>query len=217
MKNRNLLSVLFTLIAFSAAAQQHYSFTDTVNTAIPDANPNGLFSSINVAGIPGEISNVTLSLNISGGYNGDLYAYLSSDNGGFTVLMNRVGRTGANPIGYSDAGFDVTFSDFATSDVHTYGGNGGNELTGTWQPDARNIDPQLSVDADPRTAFLSSFDNRTPNGTWVLFVGDFANESQSTLVTWTLNFDAVPEPSSLSLFAVCLGIWWLRMKRRQRS
>lgn len=216
MKNGKVLSVLICVVAFSASAQQEYSFTDTVNTPVPDANPNGLFSTIDVANVPGVIDNVTLSLNISGGFNGDLYAYLAGDNGGFTVLMNRVGRASTDPIGYGDAGFNVTFSGAATSDIHTYGGNGGNQLTGTWQPDGRNVDPQLVLDTDPRTTFLSSFNNRTPNGTWTLFVGDFANQSESTLVSWTLTIDTVPEPSSISLIGVGFGILLAFRWRRNR-
>jgi subtilisin-like proprotein convertase family protein len=216
IKNCKALTASICALALSASAQQEYSFTDTVNAPIPDANPNGLSSTIDVADIPGLIGNVTLSLNVSGGFNGDLYAYLAGDNGGFSVLLNRVGRTSTDPTGYGDAGFNVTFSDSAATDIHTYGGNGGNQLTGTWQPDGRNIDPQLVLDTDPRTSLLSSFNNRTPNGTWTLFVGDFANESQSTLISWTLTIDAVPEPSSLSLFGTGLGILWV-VKRRRRA
>jgi len=212
MKFGKLFLAFFLLGTLGVSAQQ-YSFTNVVNTPIPDANPNGLFSSINVSGISGELGDVTLSLTVSGGYNGDLYAYLSGDNGGFSVLLNRVGRTSTDPTGYGDAGFNVTFSDFGTGDIHLYGGNGGNPLTGLWQPDGRNIDPQLVLDTDARTAGLNSFNGRNPNGEWVLFLGDFANESQSTLVDWSLNFSVVPEPGAASLFAIGLGMFWLVRRR----
>jgi subtilisin-like proprotein convertase family protein len=211
------LSLAVLLAGTVSASAQHYSFTNSTSASVPDANPNGIFSTIDVSGIPGTITDVTLSVNISGGYNGDLYAYLSGDNGGFSVLLNRVGRTDSDPTGYSDPGMDILFSDSAAGDVHLYGGNSGAPLTGTWQPDARNTDPQLALDTDPRTAPLSSFDNRNPNGTWVLFLGDFANESQSTLVSWTLNIDAVPEPSSASLLMIGLAIFWAMRRRVSRG
>ena len=64
---------------------------------------------------------------------------------------------------------------------------------------------------------LSSFNNRTPNGTWTLFFADFANESESTLVSWDLSFDVVPEPGMASLFIIGFGIFWAvrRSKTRQ--
>jgi subtilisin-like proprotein convertase family protein len=197
-----------------SASAQHYSFTNSTSAVVPDANPNGVFSTIDVSAISGTLGNLTLSLNISGGYNGDLYAYLSGDNGGFSVLLNRVGRTISNPTGYGDPGMNIVFSDSGASDVHLYGDNGGTPLTGTWQPDARNTNPQLTLDTDPRTAFLSSFDNRNPNGTYTLFLADFANESQSTLVSWSIDLDVVPEPTSASLFAIGLGLFWAMRRRR---
>jgi len=202
------------LAGTASVSAQHYSFTNNTSLLIPDANPNGVFSTIDVSGVPGTIENLTLSINLSGGFNGDLYTYLSGDNGGFSVLLNRVGRTSSDPTGYGDPGMSITFSDSAASDVHLYGGNGGSPLTGTWQPDARNTNPQLTLDTDPRTAFLSSFDNRAPNGTYTLFLGDFANESQSMLVSWSIDLDVVPEPTAASLFTLGLGLFWA-IRRRQ--
>jgi uncharacterized protein (TIGR03382 family) len=205
------------LAATASASAQQYSFTNSTSVVIPDANPNGVHSTIDVGAVPGTIANVTVSLNISGGYNGDLYAYLSGDNGGFSVLLNRVGRTSSDPTGYGDPGMNVTFSDSAATDIHNYGGNGGNPLTGTWQPDARNTNPQLTLDTDLRTAFLSSFNDLNPNGTWTLFLGDFANESQSTLINWSINIDVVPEPSTGTLCAVGLGLLWVIRRRRENA
>ena len=47
-----------------------------------------------LAGTGGIITKLTVSLNISGGYNGDLYAYLAGPNGGFAVHLNRAGIRG---------------------------------------------------------------------------------------------------------------------------
>src|SRR5689334_3241324 len=150
------IAKLLISVAFGCVTTQAQTFTDTVNTAIPDGNPTGLSSSINVTGLAGQLLDITVSLDISGGSNGDLYAFLSHGSTGFAVLLNRTGKTGSDPFGYGDAGFHITLSDAATLDIHNYGGNGGALLTGIWQPDGRNVDPQLVLDSSPRNAFLSS-------------------------------------------------------------
>src|SRR5689334_7975072 len=87
------------------------------------------------------ITDVNVTLNISGGYNGDLYVFLryTPVGGGDTlaVLLNRIGRTSGNLFGSSGAGMSVTLSD-GISDIHL-AGNG--VLSGTYSPDARTADP----------------------------------------------------------------------------
>src|SRR6185436_3181857 len=87
------------------------SFSFALGTPIPDGNPAGLSSS-KVAGIDFSTSIVVITglkvtLNVAGdavngGWNGDLYAYLRHDTPtgtGFTVLLNRVGRTSQSAPG----------------------------------------------------------------------------------------------------------------------
>ena len=195
-------------------------FQQTVNTLIPDANPTGPYPETTlVSGVYGEIQNVNVSLDITGGWNGDLFAYLSFGTG-YAVLLNRVGKDNTDPYGYGDAGFNIALSDSAATDIHLYGGNGGDLLTGTWQPDGRETDPMLAVSSDPRTAMLSSFDNLDPNGTWTLFVEDAATGYQSTLVSWSIEIVTVPEPATIQFLAAfgglaAAGAWWRR--RRVKS
>lgn len=209
--------ILALLLALGAAAQPSTNtFSTTVNTLIPDANPNGYSSTRNVSGLFGVIQSLTVSLDITGGFNGDLYCYLASGNG-FAVLLNRTGKTAADSFGYDDSGFNITLSDTASTDIHLYGGNGGNQLTGTWRPDGRAINPQLVVDTDLRTAILASFNGRDPNGSWTLFVSDLAGGYQSTLVNWSLTIATVPEPNAGQLLGVLGGLltasaWWRRKK-----
>src|SRR5262249_30283949 len=150
-----------------------------------------------------QLEDVTVSLDISGGSNGDLYAYLQHGSTGFAVLLNRVGKTASDPFGYSDSGFHVILSDAASLDIHNYGGNGGNALTGTWQPDGRTADPQLVLDTSPRTAMFNSFLGSDPNGVWTLTVADMAGGGgQAVLQSWGVNVTAapVPEPGAGKLF-----------------
>jgi subtilisin-like proprotein convertase family protein len=223
VKRAGTLALALLLTAFSARAQSIYTYSNSVNTEVPDHNLNGLTSTIEVSGIEGVVTNLTVFLDISGGYNGDLYGYLSSENGGFAVLLNRVGKPVNFDTGYADAGFNVILSDAAAGDIHLYGGNGGDPVTGTWQPDGRETDSQYVLGIDPRTAMLSSFNNLTPNGTWTLFLSDWANENISTLVDWGFEFQAVPEPGATSLIilggalAGAAGYRRMRAGRNSRS
>lgn len=195
-------------MAVTAFGQQTFSTNVAVNAAIPDNNLNGLASSIMVGGLSGGISSVTVTLDITGGYNGDLYAYLVGPNTGFAVLLNRAGvSNNASAFGYSDAGFNVTLSDAAVNgDIHYYQNvldPGGAQLIGTWQPDGANIDPQsasLAFLPAGQTAMLSSFVGDNANGQWVFFVADLSGGNQSTLASVGLTImTTAPEPSAWAL------------------
>lgn len=188
-------------------AAEYIISSGPLNLAIPDANPVGIANTLQgLSGEVGYITNVEVTLNISGGYNGDLYAYLSHSTG-FSVLLNRTGRTAGNPFGYADAGFSVTFSDAALTDIHVYGGNGGAPVSGTFQPDARNFDPASVVDTTGRSAYLDAFHNLDPNGTWTLFLADMSGGDQSTLTGWQVNISTVvPEPGPIAVGVLGLGL-----------
>ena len=205
--------MVFCLGASLAVAQTttNYSFTFSANVAVPDGNASGLALTTGLTGLGGTITSLTVSLDISGGYNGDLYAYLRGPNGGFAVLLNRVGITTGNAFGYPDTGFDVAFDDSANANnIHFYQNfdyqlNGSGQLTGTWSSDGRNIDPQSApslFDTTLPTALLTSFDGTNPDGTWTLFLADLSSGGQSTVVTWGLSIETVPEPSACALLAI---------------
>ena len=190
------------------------TYTFSVNQLVPDANVNGLSMTTNLS-MSGNISDVTVGLDITGGYNGDLFAFLSGPNGGYAVLLNRVGvSNNASSFGYGNQGFDIVLSDSAATDVHNYQGvsytlNGGGQLTGTWVPDGRNIVPQSAPSLFGSTApsaLLSSFNGTNPNGGWTLFVADLSVGGQSELVSWSLDIVTVPEPSVLVLGIMGLGL-----------
>jgi subtilisin-like proprotein convertase family protein len=214
----------FIFGCLTAAAVSHGAelilSSGALNAPIPDANVSGLQSTLVQAPFGGgSITNVELTLNISGGYNGDLYAYIAHSTG-FSVLLNRVGRTGADPFGYSDAGFSVTFKDSAP-DIHNYGGNGGLSLSGNFSPDARNVDPATVTLLSPQSAYLSSFNDLSPDGNWTLFIADMSAGEQSTLLSWQLKLDVVPipEPSHIALgfsglIALFLHRWAIGRRRK---
>ena len=168
--------------------------SETVNLPISDSSPVGLVSSLDIATPIEVLTDMRVSLNISGGFNGDLHAYLVHDTG-HAILLNRVGKTLANPSGYSDAGLNVTFDDNATNgDIHQYRltlfGDPNTPLAGpltnAWAPDGRDTDPALVLDTDPRPATLAAFTGLNPNGRWTLFIADVDALYSGTLVSWGL-------------------------------
>jgi len=218
MKTKQILGITAGLMVWAGAAWAQTSetnFTFSVNQLVPDANRNGLFMITNLSITGGTISNVTVSLDISGGYNGDLYAFLSGPNGGFAVLLNRVGVSNdASSFGYGNHGFDLVLSDSAANDVHYYQSasyllNGNGQLTGTWAPDGRNIGPESAPSLFGSTApsaLLNSFNGTDPNGGWTLFLADLSVGSQSQLVSWSLDVITVPEPSVWAFGIMGLGL-----------
>ena len=186
------------------------NFTFNVNAAVPDGTPLGLTLTTNLT-VAGAISSVTVGLDITGGYNGDLYAYLSGPNGGFAILLNRVGvSNNASAFGYGDSGFDVTLSDAAANSIQYYQNitnTAGGMVLGTWQPEGVNIAPQSSPSTfltAGQTAMLTSFDGTDANGVWTLYLADLSTGGQSTVAGWSLDITTVPEPQTWVLAAVGL-------------
>ena len=212
MKLNQFLAMAAATALWSATAwaQSETNFTFAVNQTVPDNNVIGLTLSTNLTVLGGSIGTVTVTLDLSGGFNGDLYAYLAGPGGQLSVLLNRVGVSNtASQFGYSDGGMNVTFSDAGANNIHYYQTVPGYSLNGTtWQPDGRNLDPQSNPNligaASPSTP-LSLFTGTNPNGTWTLFLSDVSAGAQSTLLSWDLDITTVPEPSTLALMAAGLG------------
>jgi subtilisin-like proprotein convertase family protein len=228
MKTKQVMAaVCGTMVWAGVALAQTFetNFTFSVNAPVPDGTPLGLTLATNltVAGYgDSAISAVTVSLDISGGYNGDLYAYLSGPNGGYAVLLNRVGvSNSASAFGYSDSGFNVTFSDLAANSIQyyrNYTNPAGGMVLGTWQPEGVNIDPKDSAPSDfltaGQTAMLTSFGGTDANGVWTLYLADLSAGGQSTVVSWGMDITTVPEPQTWVLGA--LGLALLAAKRPGR-
>lgn len=211
-----LASWRFILLILAPAASASTTWTGpswNVSTAIPDNDDAGLTDSRNIA-IPGmdEIESITVNLTLSGGWNGDLYAYLVHGSG-FSILLNRPGRSSASPDGSATAGMNLTLDDAAASDIHTAIPMSGGSVSGTYQPDGRITDPLAVLDTDSRSAMLADFIGLDPNGSWTLFIADQSAGGQSTLQSWSMTITAVPEPSA----ALLGGLGTLLLLRRTRS
>ncbi len=186
---------------------------------IPDGNLAGAYSQITVTGADSPLLGLTVALNISGGYNGDLYAYLSH-NGVLVPLLNRIGVGGTSAFGCSGAGMNVTFSDASgfNGNMHAAGDD---VLTGTWQPDGQAISPLASPSSfSPTGGTLTldgAFRNVDPDGTWTLFFADVsAGGGQARLNGWSLNITTVPEPVTLALGCFAGVLLLVTLLRRLR-
>jgi subtilisin-like proprotein convertase family protein len=225
---QGVLTVIAGLLLWPASTSAAVlQVEELVDSVIPDGDPAGLVSYMPIFGGAPEITKVTVTLELSGGFNGDLYVHLSHDSG-FAVLLNRVGRTAEEPLGYLDAGLSVTFDDQAIQgDIHRYretlGGpvlNG--PLTGAWQPDGRTTLPTMTVASDLRGASLAGFRGLDPKGQWTLVVADFGGGGEATLVKWGLTITTVPEPQSVGVAAaggLLVSGWLVRRKgaRKERG
>jgi len=215
----------------TAGAALYSSGTLTEGFAIPQSNGQYLLSDSYVfSGIPGDITDLAVHLDIAGGHTGGLYGYLlledSSDNPVvLAVLLNRAGRDASHNNGYSDSGLDVVFVPYG-ADIHQYQTvpyhlNSNGQLTGTWGADGRNDWPGYAMSSDARTALLNSFLGADPNGRWTLALFDANNSSaSSTLVSWSLEITAVPEPTTMIAGALLLLPFWastLRILRESRA
>ena len=205
MKKTILLTV--AVLASTLASQATLYTTNWTSgfvngTVVPDNNYSGWTDSRTLDAAPsGTVTpgSVAVTLTLSGGWNGDLYAYLVNSSGGFSVLLNRVGmgESGVGAYGYGDAGMTVTLAATGTS-IHQYGG--GNTFsstpTGTWAADGGNLG-----------SFLSQ------GGTWTLFVADLNGGGVTTVNNWGLQMDIVAVPEVETWIAAALagafGAFWL--------
>jgi subtilisin-like proprotein convertase family protein len=174
---------------------------------IPDNDLNGWLDSRVITDIPAQnVDSLEVTLNLSGGFTGDIYAYLWHD-GIMSILLDRVGTPANAGFGYLDNGFNVTLSDAASSSLHNYQDynpayNNGS-VTGTWQPDGSS---------------LSAFQGTALDGTWTLFVADESSGGVMTVNSWGLNIAATPEPSAVALSVVGItSLLLFRQRRRTRT
>lgn len=173
---------------------------------ISDGNPVGasFAGSYDQAKSGDTVSGLTVTLTISGGYNGNLYAYLVAPNGAMVVLMNQPGVTVGNPFGYAGSGLNVTLSDTAAGSIQTTP-----EIPGSV------FGSGLAYQA---AGSLSGFNGSLADGTWTLFFADeVTGGGQATLTGWSLDIAAVPEPANLAIVFFGMGFIGIGIVRYYRS
>ena len=205
------------------------SMTYTPGTVILDNNLNGVSDTETFSSAIVSITSIQVNLDITGGYDGDFYAYLTHGTTGFAVLLNRIGVNSSSQFGSYDVGMNVTFSDSAAANIHDSTATGA-ALTGTWQPDGRNIGPLSApgtIASTPSTADLSTFNGMDPNGDWTLFIADTSPVGIGTLKSWELDINgstgvgSVPDAANtIALLGMGAGLLLVlkhRLNRKQRA
>ena len=219
MKHFKHLWALGLLLSFTTHAGLYSSGALSGGT-IPDGSLVGMQSSYTFSDIYDyNITDVVVTLNVSGGYNGNLYAYLTHGSG-TAVLLNRVGVGSSDSFGASGSGLTtLILSSSAANNIH-FNLSG---TTGTYAPDGRAIDP-LSVasafdDLPPGNA-LTAWNGTSPNGVWTLYFADVVTGGGTpNLTSWSLDVTAVPEPANVALgiFAGLFGAVGLVRSRPVRT
>ena len=200
-------TLLLVVTAMATVAANATLYTTNWNSGfanggvVPDNNLSGWSDTRTVAAIPaGTFTSLSVNLNLAGGWNGDLYAYLVHSSG-FSVLLDRIGTGVSGPFGYGDAGMNVNLVATGSS-IHSYGGVNtfSSTPTGTWM-------------TDNTSGSLGSFLSTSPNGTWSLFVADLSGGSMTTVQSWGLQMDIVAVPEVETWVAAALagafGAFWL--------
>lgn len=216
MKRPILLSIVLLAFALKASAAVTTNFSGGFANSgfVPDNNLNGWSDTrtLSLTEYTGfTVTDVQVTLNIAGGWNGDLYGYLVHD-GGFAVLLNHVGQTGTagQTFGYGNAGFTgVALVDgLSLTSIQNYGGtySAGPALSGGSYGSAGGT-------------LNTSFDTLNVNGNWTLFLADTSSGDISQVTGWTLSITAVPEPTTwaMLIFAVAFGGWQLNRWRLKRA
>ncbi len=204
-------------------------YSSTVNAPIMDNFEVPTVAAIEVWPPASTVGKVTVGLKIEGdgvAYNGDFYAVLMHD-GVYSVLLNRVGK-GANPLGYSDNGFDITLDDSSPHNIHTYQSALPEDyfmyltgpVTGTWAADGRAVNPYEVTEASPVTAGLDVFKGMNAGGNWYLAIADLSPCGNGVLVEWSLAIEPetaapVPEPATIlsGLFSLAAAGFALSKRR----
>jgi subtilisin-like proprotein convertase family protein len=199
---RILTLLAVALLALPAAAtlfSTNWSSGFVNGTTVPDHNLSGWTDTRSLLGLEGTIQDISVTLDLAGGWNGDLYAYLVHGDG-FSVLLDRVGHP-ASSYGYGDTGFNVTLG-LTGNPIESYQSypptfNGSGQLLGEWAAQS-GLDSFLGLD---------------PNGTWSLFLADYSGGGVTTVTSWglELNIVAVPEVETwvAAALAGMFGAFWL--------
>jgi hypothetical protein len=184
------------LYEFQATGGGHYTASwSGPAQGIPDNDHSGVAFALDFSATGLRITDISVSIFITGGWNGDLYAYLSHGSD-YAILLNRVGAVSNGADGYSASGLNILLQPETThpgiADIHT-----------TQNPEAPPTgyaaDGRIDYSDPSRPQTLDVFPDRDPNGSWTLFFADLSPVFGSTLNGWNLDITAVPEPVNPAL------------------
>jgi Ca2+-binding RTX toxin-like protein len=199
-----LACVVLGSLAFAVPQGDAATFTNATPISIPAGAPdiakgpaNPYPSSISVAGVPGNVADVNVTLNgLTHTCLSDTRFLLVGPGGQNSILLSTAGGYCDDPV----VNAVITLDDEAAT---SYPCNV--SPSGTFKPTAEPITPSGDCEpaednefpgpapAAPYPVSLSSFDEHPANGNWSLFVFDQFNGDSGTLSNWSL--DVIPVAS----------------------
>ena len=211
MKTRNLaltLSALALATASFAASAADHTFSNTTPITINDNAAASLYPSpIAVAGVPGNITNVSVTLHgINHTWVGDLNVLLVAPGGQKIALMGRVGSATAAAVGAGDNFVNATiaFAATAVTPVPTTSVSSNNIASGTYLPTAGlNVTPMPGpAPAGPYSTDLSTLNGVAASqlGSWNLYISDQSGADVGSMTGgWSLTIsDDAPDTTCAS-------------------
>jgi subtilisin-like proprotein convertase family protein len=204
---KNQLFAVGLMVALAGGAEASVDYYNGTGAWITDGSKAGITQTI-ISTDAGTINNVSVLLNISGGYNGDLYGYLVYNDGSSTkteVLLDRIG--GGNSAA-SGSGFGTGAATSSFSELQSYGirlVDGAGSGIATVSPGSGQFVAVGDYTPDSATTFASTFSGMNASGTWTLFLSDLSAGDQSRLVSWGLSLDVNPIPEPTTWAAIIFG------------
>jgi len=184
-----------------AAVIVNQTFNPSDGTIVAGNLAGQVFTGDFTAGIAGApVLDITVGLNVTGGYNGDFYVYLVAPNGTLGLLLNQPG-VAINGFGASGSAMNITLDDLSPNGS-IQNVTSSSALSGSYQAASQ----------------LGTFNSSTINGNWTLyFVDEGSGGGNANLNSWSLGIEEVPEPvnPALVLFAALAlsGVVWIKVRR----
>ena len=162
------------------------TFSNTNSISIPDSGASNPYPSIiNVSGISGSLTKLTVTLNnLNHTYSDDIDVLLVSPTGAKSILMSDVGSS----TGLTDV--TLTFDATATSSLSDFDGIS----SGTYRP--TNFDDfdffDFPAPEGPYNTDFSVFNGTNPNGEWRLYILDDAGfDSGNVAGGWSISIETL--------------------------
>lgn len=173
------------------------TFTNSSVVSIPDNTCPGGTSSIAVSGYNGTVasSGISIKINITHPYVGDLVLFLSTVDSKLLGLSNRTGNSSNNGDNFTN----TVFSDAGSGVLPTSGA----PYTGIYKPVAATFTNCQTSTITTFAAIGSGSIN--PNGTWTFRATDMAGQDVGSIQNWSISFP-VSTPNTCSTASNVIGV-----------